>query len=222
MPSLPGADEPAAKAAATRKTTRAQAGKGIKKKTTAVKNQAAPAATQPAKPTNRLAMLAGWGVLGLVVVSLLVVFSVQRRAENITSSLDKSVLKGLVVDHTFNPNTGKRYVQVSEGAERNVTVQQSGTILPVISRYNFKALTKENYKVIGAAPWALSINISSNKEDPELLRYLFDQDDMIKAFLARTEVEALLSDPKALAQAVVDLCVERSVRIAGGGYRKET
>ena len=212
MPSLPsGPDAAPQKAPAMRKTAKPPyaAPKGHKpvKHTKAAKTQTAAMQepkTAARKPGDKMALIAVWVVLGLVLVSILIVMSAQRRAENIPSALDQKVLKGLMVDHTFTPNTGKRYVQISEGAERNVSVLESGTVLPVISRYNFQALSKENYQVIGAAPWALSINISSNENDPELLRYLFNQDEMIKSFLARKEVAPLLADPKALAQAVAN------------------
>ncbi len=228
MPSLPTDDQashkasaPAktsasSKAAPVRKTARASKAaeaaaakldKLFKRVRPAKKQSASPAPAQekPArKPGDKMVLIAVWGVLGLVLVSLLIVMSAQRRAENIPSALDQSLVKGLAVDRVFTPNTGKRYVQISEGMERNVSVQESGSTLPVISRYNFKALTKQNYEVIGAAPWALSINIDSNKNDAELLRYLFNQDDMIKSFLARQEVAPLLSDPKALAQVAAD------------------
>ncbi len=156
------------------------------------------------KSADRVIAVAGGVVTALVLASLLFIFSARKRADNITSSLDPSVLKGLVVDRTFTPGTGKRYVQISEGQDRNVSVRELGSTLPVISRYNYRALTPANYGVIGAAPWALSINVSSNLEDPDLLRYLFNQEETIKSFLARADVAPLLADPAALAKAAAD------------------
>lgn len=164
---------------------------------------ASPAAAAPQRKDKTLPVVGGV-IMALVLASLLFVFSAQRRAENIPSTLDSAVLKGLVVDRTFTPVTAPRYVQISEGRDRNVSVKNLGSTLPVISRYNFKTLTADNYAVIGAAPWALSINISSNAEDPDLLRYLFNQDAMIKAFLAREDVAAVLEDPAALARLAGD------------------
>ncbi len=166
---------------------------------------------------KRAAILAGV-VTALVLVSLLFIFSAQKRAENITASLDPSVLKGLVVDRTFNPSSGPRYVQVGEGQDRNVTVVESGSTLPVISRNNYRALTPKNYEVIGAAPWALSINVSSNADDPELLRYLFNRTEVTEGFLKRSDVAPWLADPAALArlaqdsQAVADFLADETVQ----------
>ena len=167
-----------------------------------VPQQVAHAAKQ--KDQNRTLMVVGGTVFGLVLLSLLFILSSQNKAENVSRALDPNALKGLVVDRTFSPKTERRYVQISEGQDRNVTVTQSGSTLPVISRYNFRALTPNNYKVIGAAPWALSINVSSNIEDAELLRYLFNQQDVIDSFLARGDVAPRLSDEKALAQLAAD------------------
>ncbi len=153
---------------------------------------------------SRLPMILAGLVLGLVAISLLIIFSIKYRAENVTSFLDATALKGLVVDQTFSPQSGKRYVQVNEGLERSVSAVGSGATLPVISRNNYRAFTPKNYEIIGTAPWALSINVSSNIEDPELLRYLFNQDAMTKAFLARPAVAAMLENETSLAQAVAN------------------
>ncbi len=153
---------------------------------------------------NKMAAVVGGVVLFLVLTSLLFVFSAQKRAGNISSAVDSSVLKGLVVDRTFNPTSAVKYVQISEGQERNVTARESGSTLPVISRYNYRALTKDSYGVIGAAPWALSINVTSNLQDPDLLRYLFNNEDVVEKFLARPDVAPLLADPAALAKAAQD------------------
>lgn len=172
---------------------------------------AAPRADGPTPPQDakaqaqaaqsRMTAVIGGVVTALVLVSLLFIFSAQKRADNITAALDPSVLKGLVVDRTFAPNTGVRYVQVNEGQDRNVSARELGSTLPVISRYNYRALTPKNYEIIGAAPWALSINVSSNAEDPDLLRYLFNQEAVVQAFLKRPDVAPLLADPAALAKA---------------------
>lgn len=148
--------------------------------------------------SNRTVLLVTGLVLILILMSLLFIFSAKYKAENIPSFIDDKVLKGLIVDRTFSPYKDKRYVQVSEGVERNVKVKELGSTLPVISRHNFRALNKESYEIIGTAPWALSVNIESNAEDPDLLRYLFSQDDMIQAFLKRRDVAPLLEDYTAL------------------------
>ena len=46
--------------------------------------------------------------------------------------------------------------------------------------------------------------------------------ELVTAPISAVRAGLVRHDPSRLAQAVVDLCVERSVRIAGGGYRKET
>ena len=139
------------------------------------------------------------GVGALLVLTLWVMTSSQKKADDLTAALDPEQVKGLFVENTeFNPNTGVTYVQVREGQDRNVSVSNLGTTLPIISRFNYRSFTPENYEVIGAAPWALTTNFSSNLADPELMRYLLSKDEMINAFLARPDVEPLLEDPQLL------------------------
>ena len=159
------------------------------------------------KQAERLPLIVLGGVFGLVLISLLFILSAQHRAENVSRALDPAALKGLVVDRTFSPKGERRVLQISEGAERNVTLtagNYASFSLPVISRYNFRALTEENYKTIGKAPFALSINVEANLADAELLHYLFNQQKMIDEFLQRPDVAPLLTDEKALAQAAAD------------------
>ena len=166
---------------------------------------AQPVAEAPQKnDTNRPLLLASVAVVVLLLLTVWFVSSARNRADNIAAFLDPTVLKGLAVDADFNPNSGTRYIQIREGQDRNVTVQELGTTLPVISRYNYRALTPNNYKIIGEAPYALTINVSSNIDDPDLLRYLFNNDNTAKAFIARADVAPLLQDPAALAKVMAD------------------
>lgn len=163
-----------------------------------------PASATPQRRTQRTVAYAVGGVLALLLVTVLIISFSKNRAENIAAALDPSVLKGLAVDAEYNPATGRRYVQVSEGADRNVLVTELGTTLPVISRYNYRAQTPKRYEIIGEAPYALTINVSSNINDPDLLRYLFNQQPVIKKFLQRPDVAPYLSDPAALAALAAD------------------
>ena len=77
-------------------------------------------------------------------------------------------------------------------------VTELGSTLPIISRFNYQTMTDKNYEIIGAAPWALTTNFSSNISDPELMQYLLGKDPMISAFLDRDDVAPLLADPQML------------------------
>lgn len=162
------------------------------------------------KPQDKVLLGVAAGVGVLVLLTILVMTSAKNRAENLTASLDPEQIKGLSVETTeFNPNTGVTYVQVREGQNRSVTVDELGTTLPIISRYNYKSFTPDNYKVIGAAPWALTTNFASNLNDPDLMRYLLSNNDMIQAFLAREDVAPLLEDPQLLLALTQDMATMR-------------
>ncbi|WP_428071549.1 hypothetical protein [Candidatus Avelusimicrobium alvi] len=168
----------------------------------AARKEAAPeaAAAQAAKKTQDMLLTAvGISVVALVLVTLVVILSAKKRADNLTAALDPEQVKGLAVaEAEFNPNTGVTYVQVQEGQDRNVAVSNLGSTLPIISRFNYKAFTPKNYEIIGAAPWALTTNFASNLTDPDLMRYLLSNDTMIQAFLNRNDVASLLEDPQLL------------------------
>ena len=140
------------------------------------------------------------GVCGvLVLISFGFFLTAKNRAEDLAAALDPSQLEGLKIEQDeFNPHATVTYVQIREGQDRNVAVENLGSTLPIISRFNLKNFTAKNYQIVGAAPWALTTNFSSNKNDPGLMRMLLDNEEMIQAFLARPDVEPLLEDPKLL------------------------
>ena len=182
----------------------------FRKENQAAQQKAAAPAPAAMRLQDKLLLGVAAGVVLLVLLTLLVISSMKNRAENLTASLDPEQIKGLSVETTeFNPNTGVTYVQVREGQNRSVTVDELGTTLPIISRYNYKSFTPQNYKVIGAAPWALTTNFSSNLNDPDLMRYLLSNNDMIQAFLAREDVAPLLNDPQLLLALTQDTAAMR-------------
>ena len=162
-------------------------------------NQAKAPVTAEKRTQDTLLLGVGISVVALVLITLVIILSAQKRADNLTAALDPNQVKGLAVANTeFNPNTGVTYVQLQEGQDRNMAVSNLGSTLPIISRFNSKAFTPKSYEIIGAAPWALTTNFSSNIADPDLMRYLLANDKMCKAFLARPDVAPLLEDPQLL------------------------
>ena len=164
--------------------------------------------TQPTSPTaqvaanNRLGNLIILGiaacVLGIAAIAWVIVLQAKNRAENLTAALDPSQVQGLSYNTQFNPRNTVNYVEIYEGQDRNVAVDQLGTTLPVISRYNYKAITPKNYGIIGMAPWALTENFAANLQDVQLLHYLLNRPEVGEAFKERPDVAPLLADPQLL------------------------
>ncbi|MBR2081960.1 MAG: hypothetical protein IJ876_02990 [Elusimicrobiaceae bacterium] len=149
-----------------------------------------------------LNMLA-WGMvicaLGAAAIVMLSVLNAKNRAEDITAALDPKNIQGLASNTDFNPSKDVTYVQIYEGQDRNVAVDELGTTLPIINRFNYQSITPKNYGIIGMAPWALTENFASNIKDPEIIRYLLNREEVAKAFISRNDVAPLLEDPQLLA-----------------------
>ncbi len=158
-----------------------------------------PSAQQEEKGPSLLVLGLVACVLGIAAIVLLIALNAQKRAENLSEALDPAKVQGLTYETDFNPYNDPTYIQVYEGQDRNVSVTELGTTLPIISRYNYQAITPKNYGIIGAAPWALTENFSANINDPELIRYLLNRQEVSDAFIARPDVAPLLEDPQLLA-----------------------
>ena len=163
--------------------------------------QAAPdaPATSSTAGINALAILIAVGILVVAGIVWLVMLNAKSRAEDISSGLDPKMVQGLSANTDFNPSTGVTYVQINEGQDRNVAVDELGTTLPIINRYNYQSITPKNYGVIGMAPWALTENFAANLSDPDLIAYLLNRKEVAEAFIARNDVAPLLADPQLLA-----------------------
>ncbi len=139
------------------------------------------------------------GVLGIAAIVWLVTLNAKNRAEDLSAALDPKAVQGLVSNTDFNPNQGVTYVQIYEGQDRNVAVDELGTTLPIINRFNYQAITPKNYGIIGMAPWALTENFAANLNDTDLLHYLLNRKEVGEAFISRSDVAPLLADPQLLA-----------------------
>jgi len=155
--------------------------------------------TQKHTSLNMLALGIAAGVLGMAAIVWLVALSAKSRAENISDALDPKIVQGLAANADFDPNKNVTYVQIYEGQDRNVAVDELGTTLPIINRFNYQAITPKNYGVIGMAPWALTENFAANLQDPDLLHYLLNRKEVGEAFISRSDVAPLLEDPQLLA-----------------------
>ena len=147
----------------------------------------------------RMEVFVSVGVVLLALLTFSFLLSVKKRAENVSRELDPSSVKGLIFsEQEFNPKAATTYVQFKEGGDRSVAALGVGATLPIVSRYNFQAMTDKNFEVIGAAPWALTNNFASNLNDPDLMLRVLSNDKVIQAFLTRPDVEPLLEDPQLL------------------------
>ncbi len=148
-----------------------------------------------------LAFFIALGVLGMAAAILLITLHTKNRAEDLSTSLNPEQLQGLSSNTEFDPRKIVTYVNINElgeGSDRVPTVEELGSTIPIISRYNYQAITAENYGVIGAAPWALSSNVEANLKDVDLLRYLLNRPEVANAFVQRPDVVPLLADPQLL------------------------
>lgn len=143
-------------------------------------------------------------ILAALFVTWTFMLNAKRRAENVAEALDPKQVEGLTYDTDFNPSKDVTYVQIVEGSDRNVAVDTLGTTLPIISRFNYQAITPENYKIIGLAPWALTENFAANLEDPAIIQYLLNRQEVDEAFVSRVDVAPILEDPQLLAALAQD------------------
>jgi len=152
-----------------------------------------------------LFLMIGLAVLVILCITALWAMWANRRATDLTPSLDPAHVRGLKIEEEFNPAKVATVINVREGQDRSVGGTSLGSTLPIISRFNHKSFTERMFETIGSAPWALTENFSSNISDPGIMRYLLSSDALAKAFKARPDVAPLLEDPQLLAAFAQDI-----------------
>ena len=153
----------------------------------------------PKKASDLPLLVIGSLILLLVLISGLWVLWANNRSANLSHSLDKEKVQGLQYDREFNPTRTTTVLNIQEGQDRSVAASNLGSTLPIMSRFNYKSFTEKMYNIVGSAPWALTENFSANRSDPEMMRYLLGNDEVIKGFVGRPDVSVLLEDPQMLA-----------------------
>lgn len=155
--------------------------------------------TAPKKASDWPLLIIGSFILLLLLISGLWVLWANNRSTHLSDSLDKEKVRGLQYDREFNPTRTTTVLNIQEGQDRSVAASNLGSTLPIMSRFNYKSFTEKMYTIVGSAPWALTENFSANRSDPEMMRYLLGNDDVIKGFVERPDVSVLLEDPQMLA-----------------------
>ena len=143
-------------------------------------------------------------ILAALFLTWMFAVNAKNKAENVTEALDPKQVEGLTYEADFNPSRDVTYVQITEGSDRNVSVDTLGTTLPIISRFNYQAFTPKNYGIIGLAPWALTENFAANLQDPALIQYLLNRKEVGDSFITRVDVAPLLEDPQLLSAMAQD------------------
>lgn len=155
--------------------------------------------TQKHSALNTLALAVCVGVVILAGAVWLIALNAKNRAEDISAALDPNTVQGLSSEEDFDPGKDVTYVQIYEGQDRNVAVDELGTTLPIVNRFNYQSITPKNYGIIGTAPWALTENLTANLQDPPMIHYLLNRKEVGEAFISRNDVAPLLADPQLLA-----------------------
>ena len=153
----------------------------------------------PKKASDLPLLAIGSLILLLLLISGLWVLWANNRSSNLSHFLDREKVQGLQYDREFNPARSTTVLNIQEGQDRSVAASNLGSTLPIMSRFNYKSFTEKMYTIVGSAPWALTENFSANRSDPEMMRYLLGNDDVIKGFVERPDVAPLLEDPQMLA-----------------------
>ena len=153
----------------------------------------------PKKGSDLPLLVLGSLILLLLLISGLWVLWANNRSSNLSYSIDKEKIQGLQYDREFNPTRTTTVLNIQEGQDRSVAASNLGSTLPIMSRFNYKSFTEKMYTIVGSAPWALTENFSANRSDPEMMRYLLGNDEVIKGFVGRPDVAPLLEDPQMLA-----------------------
>ncbi|MDR0291584.1 MAG: hypothetical protein LBI01_02175 [Elusimicrobium sp.] len=123
-----------------------------------------------------------------------------KKAKNIDTSIPPDVLAGLganvPVSHDRQGQSGS--IEILTPGTRSTMYENAGSALLVPVRANISTFAEKDFQLVGEAPWTLLNTVAANINDPEIIRYVFNNKTVVNAFINRPDIQKLLGDSKAL------------------------
>jgi hypothetical protein len=148
------------------------------------------------------------GVVALTLIIALPVYMYMRKASNIGASLSRDRLS------SFESSTAeiKDFGQPSgplvgagglyEGQRATTAWTMAGSAVLTVNAQNITKLTPADFTKVGATPFSLLNTVGSNQNIPSIVSVVFDNRNVVEAFLSRATTQALLNNPQPLTEMI--------------------
>jgi hypothetical protein len=144
-------------------------------------------------------------IAGVVAAALLLAFPVYlyiARANNIGGAISKERLDSFI-SSTAELKASPRPLRLSSGAPAaGLTLgskyNDAGAAILSVSPQNIASLTAEDFRIIGETPFSLMNTVAGNQGVPSVVAVVFDNRNVVRAFLNRPATQELLNDPQKL------------------------
>lgn len=141
-------------------------------------------------------------IIVVIFLATVLAYLVSIYAKN-RSDLSKSITPEQLASFTLDTVEYNPPVDLSKQMPSTLPVENKGSRtayanisnIKVATIENITMLTAEDLQNIGATPWSLSNTIKENVEYPQVLEIVFNNQDVINAFLERKDIKPLLTDP---------------------------
>lgn len=130
-------------------------------------------------------------------ILLLVAYPVSillNKSRNVERELTPEEISGLSVDIDLSKTNQQIQTYEAERTSIKDTLGVDRDLL-IPARYNIKTFSQADFELLGRAPWALLTAVAANIEDVAVIRYVFNNQFVVSAFLSRPDIVALADDP---------------------------
>jgi len=128
-----------------------------------------------------------------------------KKAKNLDAAITPQTLAGLQanvpVSHAADQSGT---VDILTPGTRSTMYENAGTALLIPVRANINTFAPKDFQLVGEAPWALLNTVAANINDTEIIRYIFNNQTVVTAFINRPDIKQLLGDSKSLYKTAAD------------------
>ncbi|MDR1123381.1 MAG: hypothetical protein LBL61_01985 [Elusimicrobiota bacterium] len=171
-----------------------------------------------AKKENKGDLLYSLQIAGVVAAALLLavpVFLYMAKANNIGGAISQERLESFV-SSTAEIKAPSRPARLPSGAPASgITLgskyDNAGSAILSVSPQNIASLTADDFHMIGETPFSLMNTVAGNQAVPSVVAVVFDNRQVVSAFLTRPTTQELLNNPQKLADMIKsnDYIIER-------------
>jgi hypothetical protein len=164
-----------------------------------------------AKKENKGDLLYSLQIAGIVAVALLLAFPVYLYIAK-ANNIDRAISQERLADFTSSTAELKapsRMARLPSGAPASGLTfgskySDAGAAILSVSPRNIAGLTAEDFRIIGETPFSLMNTVAGNQGVPSVVAVVFDNREVVSAFLNRPTTREMLNNPQKLIAMIKD------------------
>ncbi|MDR0953719.1 MAG: hypothetical protein LBM71_06075 [Elusimicrobiota bacterium] len=158
-------------------------------------------------------------IMLVLFLTLLIAYPVTlfvKKASNMEAAITDEQAASFVLDTVEVKNFDDPFSdgRPVAGTSPQTRYNTSGQAILAVNVYNIARLTQKDFENVGLTPWSLINTVKANLQTPQVIDIVFNNTDVIKSFLNRSDTQDILLDYHKLSDMLSskDYAIERFIK----------